>query len=398
MDVRSNSSDADAPSNRGGAIRVEPFKGSRKDQDIKCRGKCVLFSIKTVTTTDAPVNMKATRGLHMPNESAPFTNKQSVLLSAVVLVSLVFGIYCALNPATSTQTTKIQAVVPPTATPKPIVMRPAEEIAKPHLEKASKATDEAIEIQLQKLAAFIAKSKEGSTKFSEAALSFESKSKLVMDFMSLWWSKNAHKLLLQAKFAEHILKQSDLEALIERIGKDYASELQNIESQMIKDLRADTEDFPRTHPLVKCDSEEVRKHYESAISSALGKTGEDVTRNITTMVGSEIAAGVAVRLGLSMGLLTGAAAAAPATFGITLVVGVAADMLFSWIWDLVAKPKQKLAADIETKIDEIHTLILNGKEGHGGLRDELKKVSKERQKIRHDAVIELIKKQPEEAK
>lgn len=69
---------------------------------------------------------------------------------------------------------------------------------------------------------------------------------------------------------------------------------------------------------------------------------KQVAADLATLVGSEVAAACVTRLGVSAGILGAGATLSAETFGISLVVGIVADLGVNWYLDTEGKIKQSL--------------------------------------------------------
>jgi len=99
---------------------------------------------------------------------------------------------------------------------------------------------------------------------------------------------------------------------------------------------------------------------------------------------------MAVRMGTSAAVLGAGAASSWWTFGIGLVVGVIVDQIIAAVWGWTYDPHGKLVAMMNTKIDEVRGLVLDGADGKPGLREELRRYADKRAIARREAVLELL--------
>jgi hypothetical protein len=289
----------------------------------------------------------------------------------------------------------------PKSTPPEIKLPPAqtkvpprpEEVAKPHLSRAEQEAERVIEEHVKALDTFFADAKKGTRTFSEEALSWSSKWRLVADYVPFTYG-DRHQKFIRSKFEEHIFKADQLEEAVKQVVRSYLAHIRSIESKMLVDLRADVSDFPTAYPLAQLDDKRLQESYDQALSRAIAATGGDLRADIATQlvsfIAGEVLTQVAVRLGVSAGILGTGVASGWATFGIGVVVGLIVDQIVSWVWDWWADPIGNLAADLDKKLDEMNRLIVDGSTDVQGLRDRLKQFARERAATRRTTVLSLL--------
>ena len=166
---------------------------------------------------------------------------------------------------------------------------------------------------------------------------------------------------------------------------------------MLVRIRADVADYPSAYLIVQIDASKLRASYDEAISRAIEKTGSslriDIATELVSVITGQVLTQVAVRLGVSAGILGTGAASSWATLGIGFVVGLIVDQIISWVWDWYADPKGSLSAELDTKLDEIYRLIVDGSADVQGLRVRLRKYAEERATLRSQAVLMLLRSQ-----
>ena len=72
------------------------------------------------------------------------------------------------------------------------------------------------------------------------------------------------------------------------------------------------------------------------------------------------------------------------------MVCVIVDQIIGAVWDWTYDPHGKLVAMMQTKIDEVRGLVLDGEGGKPGLREELRRYADQRAIVRREAVIQLL--------
>ncbi len=285
------------------------------------------------------------------------------------------------NPEKSTQPTAA-------VTPESIKAR-----IEPALAQADRESQAAVVEVLRPLADFFADARSGTDAFADAALGWSSKWRLVVD--KLPFTRNdRHDTFLREALEEHVFRASDLATAIEQATRGYADRLTAIENRLLVRLREDLDDLPPQTLATPTDPETLAAAYNRAMQEAMQHVGADVGADVATLlvslVSQEVLAQVAVRLGASAGVLAVGAGSSWATFGIGLVVGVIVDQIITWVWDWYADPEGTLSAELKRRLDQLHTLIVEGDDQTTGLRQALSKFASQRAAVRRRAVLSLF--------
>jgi hypothetical protein len=288
---------------------------------------------------------------------------------------------------------------PRPASPRPpqIKLPPSpEEFAKPHLSWAEQECERVIDEHVKALDTFFTDSKKNTRPFAGDALSWGSKWRLVIDHVP-YTSGGRHEKYVRERFEEYVFTPSQLEDAVKQVVSSYLAHVCSIEGKMLVNLRADVAEFPTAYPIGQLDETKLRATYDEALQQAIDATGKDLQANIGTelvsIITGEVLTQVALRLGVSAGILGTGAASSWATLGIGVVVGLIVDQIVSWVWDWWADPKGNLAAQLDTKLDEINRLIVDGSDNVQGLRAQLRQFGKERSVARSKAVLSVLQSQ-----
>lgn len=271
-----------------------------------------------------------------------------------------------------------------------------EEIAGPHLRWAEKQSAQVLDEHLREIDAFFSQAKKNTPEFSERALSFSSKWRLVADHVP-FTRGGRHDAFLRTQFEQHLFKPAELGAVIEQVVASYVAHLRSIEGEMLVKVRADVADFPDTYLVAELDEAALAARYDDALSHALAATGSgvrsDVATQVVSLIAGEVLTQVAVKLGVSAGILGTGAASSWATFGIGAVVGLIVDQIVSWVWDWYADPVGSLAKQLNAKLAGLHRLIVDGADGVQGLRTRLRAYAADRARMREAAVLSVLQAQ-----
>lgn len=247
----------------------------------------------------------------------------------------------------------------------------AEQIAAPHLEKAKRAAEQAIENRLRDIDAFFAAAKKGVPQFAEAALGWRSKFRWLWDHMPLTDS-DGHKKLIAAEFEKYIFSRHNLEQALLQTISIYIQEIHNIENKMLVELQADLADFPEYQALSELDKQQLRTQFEKAIDSVRRDVQDSIQLDIGLNVASLIVGEVLARVVLTR-------------LGLGLVMGIIVDQIISnWL-----DTEGQLIRELNRQLDELHHIIVHDPER--GLRAQLKKLAEERAVCRQAAIMSLLK-------
>jgi len=322
------------------------------------------------------------------------TTKKRIIVLAIGLFAVTFGVL-ARQPIRDfiwgkPETTTPEVKLPPPSNPIPS----AREIAKPHLTWAEQETERVIDEHIRALDGFFSDSKKNTPAFARDALDWESKWNLIKDFVP-FTEGGKHENYIRERFEKHIFTPASVEQAVRQVVESYLREVKSIEGTMLVRIKADVSDFPAEYPIATLDKSRLEQIYGEAIQHAIDAAKNDAAAGasleVVSIIVGEVLTQVAVELSVSAGILGAGAALSWETLGIGLVVGMIVDVIVSWVWDWWKDPKGELAAKVNTKLDEIHRLIVEGSQKVVGLRVRLREVARERTRVRETAVISVLK-------
>lgn len=257
--------------------------------------------------------------------------------------------------------------------------------ARPHIEKADADSRAGIDMSLQSLEAFFDDAKGHADAFADDVLGWYSKYKLI---------RGQHEEFLAETFRKHFFGPDELKQAMTNAVQAYVADLDAIDNRMLVDIRMDVADLPAGASLQAMPVPDLQQRYRVLCSRIAGITGADAAVDIGRAAGDMIVTSVvtmmAARLGTSAAVLGAGAASGWWTLGIGLVVGVIVDQIIGAVWNWTYDPHGKLAAMMNTKIDEVRSLVLDGDGGKPGLREELRRYADKRAIVRRDAVLQLL--------
>lgn len=257
--------------------------------------------------------------------------------------------------------------------------------ARPHIEKADADSLAGIDPSLQSLQAFFDEAKDHAGAFADDVLGWYSKYKLI---------RGQHEKFLAETFRKHFFGPDELKQAMTNAVQAYVADLEAIDNRMLVDIRMDIADLPAGASLQATQVPDLQDRYRSLCRRIAGITGADTAMDVGRVAADAIVTSVvammAARMGTSAVVLGGGAASGWWTFGIGLVVGVIVDQIIGAVWNWAYDPHGKLVAMMQTKIDEVRGLVLDGDGGKPGIREELLRYADKRAIVRREAVIQLL--------
>lgn len=321
------------------------------------------------------------------------TTKTRLRVFAIGLVGVAIGVI-ARGPMWELIQGAPNSAPPEVHIPPPVTRIPSpRQAAKEPLAWAEQQTERAIDEQIKSLDGFFSDSKRNTPAFAKDALDMESKWNLLVDYVP-FTRGGRHETYIRGRFEKHVFTPEKVEKAVRQVVESYMREVKSIESAMLVQIKKDVSDFPNEYPLATFDKARLEQIYGDAIDHAIEATKQDAVADVSlqavSVIVGEVLTQVAVELGVSAGVIGTGAALSWETLGIGLVVGVIVDVLISWVWDWYANPKGELAAKVNTKLDDIHHLIVEGSQDVKGLRLRLRELSRERVRLRETAVLDML--------
>lgn len=250
------------------------------------------------------------------------TRVSKLVLMGASLVGVVIGVVVLGPPG---RKVIWRATQPPVTSPfqKAVPRRLAEDVARPHLERAEERAKEAIQPHLEAAEKFFQQAKANSYELARAIVKGRS-------------AKDMEAFVAQ-QFHAHGLAPEDLNQLANQILISFREELKSIDNQMLVDLRADLADLPESSLGKDWDPEQWKREYSETIALTLKKVefdlSSELTRQLTSILAGEVLAQMATRMAVSAGVRGAGAAGGLASFGIGLVIGLIVDAIISDAFD-----------------------------------------------------------------
>jgi len=264
-----------------------------------------------------------------------------------------------------------------------------DEIIRKHEEQARKRCQKALMQQLAAIPNFFEEAKKGCPDFADYALGWGSTRRYIQDLIP-FGDCEKHKRFLEEKFAECIFAEADLVRLVEKVVKGYVQEVQQIENQMLLELRADLEDIdPRWAKLeVKQFQEEYNRHLEKVCKEATTKLIYHTLK--VAQVPASLVAGRYLENNIlqvilrRLGIRAGAVVSGIVTFGVGVIIAIVIDTILDRILNWIYDPKEELVKKLCDTFDELKTDILEK------VKQELEKFTEEREAVRQAALQSML--------
>lgn len=296
--------------------------------------------------------------------------------------------------------TRTQTPMPPVPTPpQPEVKRKQAfhtSRIEPLILENQHANRQAVERCLARIDDVFAKYRKGIAPFSEDITSMGSRFRILTRMPADWWYDDSRiQQYVQSKFEKHIFGERQLNDDLTSALATFRDELQANRRELLASVKlaVSESDFPAwVIPNDKGFDEQVG---EILVEFSSKRAKDSVYHGIATMVASEVAvyavSQISTRVVTSIGTSAAASTAAagataggaaagagggslggPAGTAIGLGVGFVVGVLVDW-W-MTEDFKAKLERDVNQYLTKFHDGIIEGADGHPGLRDTLGQV------------------------
>ena len=283
---------------------------------------------------------------------------EGLWLGALLVVGL--ALWWPWETAGTTAEPPLPVVTEPVTVPAP-VRPPLEARVEPYLERAQEQTQQALESAVQELSQFFERARDHAPAFAAEALGWRSKWACLVDNMP-WTSGERLPQRWQALFTQHLFSSEQLHAELERVVQQFLTELQDIDQQLLVELRldlaADYPEFPwdaltslSQGPAYAQARQEVFQLGEPLVQGELGAQA-------VSFLSAELAALVGTQLATSSGVVAIGAATSWPQIGVGLVAGVLVDQLLTRVWHWWADPAGTLSEELCRELDDLEQQVL----------------------------------------
>jgi len=196
-------------------------------------------------------------------------------------------------------------------------------------------------------------------------------------------------------FQEEVISREDIEKAIQQVLQSYAASLNDLDSQLLVELRADMADPSRNGIQSDFHPEEIVQQIvgtiPTPITNALPKA---IASDVASLILGELAAQIATRVLVSAGVLGAGAASSTVTFGVGLVAGFIVDALVEQMSGI----RPYISETCHRQLNLAYLLIAEGRKPDGtktggSLREVLEQYHQERMKARRLMVHQYLKQQ-----
>ena len=259
-------------------------------------------------------------------------------------------------------------------------------IAERHLKWAEKESA-AGEREVAPVREFFKEARQHTRQFAEATLSFESKSKLIWDFVT----RNVdHSVFLRERFSSLVFSQEELDQLVEGVVAGYIRHLEDVESQLLVRMKADLANLPEGTRIGALKPQELATRLDTVMHDAIAATQTELRNGvgleIASYIAGEIVTQATLQLATSSGILGTGAVSGPMTFGVSVVVGFIVDQIVSEIYNQAFDPAGELSDKLSKHLAEMERLVIEGTPQSPGLIGRLGQFSQRRGTARRQAI------------
>ena len=207
--------------------------------------------------------------------------------------------------------------------------------------------------------------------------------------------ETAFKQRVLAAFEEEVIGRQDIEQAVLQILGSYVTTLNNLDSQLLVELRADMPDPARAGIEGAFDPEKIVNQWvgtiPTTVTHALPKA---IAGDVMSLVLGELAAVIGTRILVSTGVLSAGAASWPVTLGVGLVAGFIVDALVERLSGI----RPYITEVCHQQLDKLYLEIAEGQDSDGtrrgrGLRQELHRYHQYRVKARRLMVYHYLRQQ-----
>ncbi len=306
-----------------------------------------------------------------------------VIVLATLGVMLALGLSLAARVATHAMRPHpvTQNAVPAAAT----------EVVDRHLAWAEEQAAGGLDPQMALVRDFFDAARSRTQAYVDEVLGWDSKFALAKDYVT---GNRSHEQFMKERFEAMLFTEGDLQTVVEQAVRTYLRHVDDVESEMLVQLRADLEGMSPDSLPAAVDQAALAATLQAALQEAtLNVQGElrgDVGREIVGFIVSEILTVTAAQLATSAGILGTGAATGWASFGTGLIVGFVVDAVVSEIYNQQFNPVGELSAKLNASLNQMESLILQGTPDSAGLRARLDDYSTRRNTVRRQAIQRAV--------
>ncbi|HEY2414839.1 MAG TPA: hypothetical protein VGI40_21520 [Pirellulaceae bacterium] len=306
--------------------------------------------------------------------------KRRIWASAGIVLALVIGAIVRLAVSDGTE-------LPPVKAPEST----ATEIVNKHLAWADSQGQAGLAGRVAPIRELFAEARQGTRPFAEEALGWQSKWKLVKDYVT---SGNEHKEYLQKQFTNHVFAPEALEMVVQSVVAAHVRHLENLDSELLVRLQADLTDVPNLQLTGNLDPRSIHESLQRSMRQAIGAVESElrggVAFELVSYLAGEALTSATFKLATSAGILGAGVTSSAMTAGVGLVVSLIADAVLRWAYDAYFDPAGELSRQLNQTLDSLETLILTSDESGPGLIQRLQDYGARRSKARNATIRSAV--------
>ncbi|XZE53596.1 hypothetical protein SH139x_005351 [Planctomycetaceae bacterium SH139] len=312
-----------------------------------------------------------------------------IITATIVVIALTY------LPDSSTTRGRLNSPLQHSASPSP------EQIVLTHVDRAQQESIAAIEDGMQEIQRFFQRAKRKTPAFSQAALGWTSKWKLVADATPFTGS-GRHDVYMREQFSQHLFSPADLETHLRQTVVGIAAELERIENSMLVDLRADLASRNYATALSTLSDDEIKASFVKTLATTKQHAKADMVGDVVTLASAVVIerivartlANLARKSATSGTVLSAGAAGSWASLGLSMAAAVVIDYVISKIWDWVFDPAGSLRTVIDQQLDELANGLCQGTATTPGISPQLRELCLQRGSQWRKVLLAILEESP----
>jgi hypothetical protein len=216
-----------------------------------------------------------------------------------------------------------------------------------HIDEATERAEQVAAQRGEEFAAFIRERKSGARPFADAITSWYGKWRAVKPYLPLA-DDDGHRKYVAELFARHLFSDEELGRNLKRTIESAVRDIETIQNELAVKLREEITagETPTLDAAPVAD--EFRRSIEQIVAASQWDAQKGAGSLVVSEVVSTIGTQVLIRLGVSAGVLGAGAANSWWSFGGSLVIGLAVDVIWEWIDDPAGDVEREVAAAVGT--------------------------------------------------
>ncbi len=314
--------------------------------------------------------------------------QQKPQLLLIASVAALIGI--GLSVAARTAIDKAKPIIVPTS-PTSRPTEAAKQAVLQNLDWAEVQAKAGLDAHVAAVKNFFHTARQATRSYAEAVLGWNSKWKLASDYVT---GSQEHQAFLQREFEGRLFSEAELKQLVQQTVNACLRHTDDVEAQMLVRLKADLDRLPDQSVSTGIDIDALQATLQTALhqvaTAAQAELGAAVGREVVSYVAGEALTYAGAQLATSAGILTTGAGSSWATLGVGIVVSLIADAIVTEIYNQQFDPAGKLAEMLNSQLDQMESLILQGTSASPGLQSRLMDYTARRNAARRQLIQQAV--------